>query len=175
MADTTQRARVGGSGFTAFVFGGVPIGLARQISHTSPTPVGPGPVPIHPLDAQHPIDIVTPAASNIGTLVLELYEMYGKKVWDDLLTDLDGAVDIVDVYVRIAKRKEELTLVKVIKPPVLGGQTGKQYSEVYHNCVITNVEDGEVIEVGTMEVLKRITVAYTHLTNDPRRRADIFS
>jgi hypothetical protein len=162
---TTNRARLGGSGFTVFVWDSKPVAFARQISHTSPTPVGPGPVPIHPLDAPYPIDIITPAASNIGTLLLELYELYNKKVWDDL-SNLAGSVDLVDIFIRVAERENPISLVKHVRPPRLGGQAYRPYTEEYHNCVITNVEDGEAIEVGTMEVLKRITVAYTYMTRN---------
>lgn len=176
MADTTinRRARVGGSGFTVFLWGDSndPIGFARQIAHTTPTPVGPGPTPIQPLDAPYPIDIVTPAAASIGTLVVEMYEMYNQKVWDSLMSELNGAVDIVDVYVRIAQMEKRLKVVKRITPPIIAGNSAgaTPYTEIFHNCVITNIEDGETIEVGTMEVLKRVTVAYTHLTRTGHSR-----
>lgn len=160
-----NRTRVGGSGFTAFFWRSEPIGFCRQIAHTAPTPVGPGPTPIHPLDEPYPIDIVTPAAQNIGTLTLELYELYNQKVWDQLAL-VAGSIDLVNIFIKVAAERDPITLVKVISPPKLRGQAGKAYSDRFHNCVITNVEDGETIEVGTMEVTKRITVAYTHMTRD---------
>jgi hypothetical protein len=40
--------------------------------------------------------------------------------------------------------------------------------------VITNVLDGETIEVGTMEVLKQVTVGYTHVTRSDSQDRAIF-
>jgi hypothetical protein len=172
-----------------FTFGGQPIAFAQQIAHTSPTPVGPGPVAIHPMDEPYPVQVITPAASGMGSLTLNLYELYNSKVWDRLGAAvgyedpnsvgqsstyanlgegiLQGAVDLVDVFIRIAEAPPgTVNVVKYIKPPLLGGVAGAAYSEEYHGCVITNITDGEQIEVGSMEVLKQVTVAYTYLTRN---------
>lgn len=188
-----NRARVGGSGFTVFTFGGQPIAFAQQIQHVSPTPVGPGPVAIHPMDEPYPVQVITPAASGMGSLTLNLYELYNSKVWDRLGAHLgfigngsaplgstnegafgdavlNGAVDLVDVFIRIAEQPAgSVNVVKYIRPPMLGGTQGVPYSEEYHGCVVTNITDGETVEVGTMEILKQITVAYTHMTRNGRR------
>lgn len=187
MADpgVRNRVRVGGSGFTVFTWQSQPIGFARQIGHTSPAPVGPGPVAIHPMDEPYPVQVITPAAAGMGTLTLELYELYGGKVWDRLgakvatngnsrvvgndETTLRGAVDLVDVFIKVASIPGEIQVVKYIRPPTLKGRTIKPYTEEYHNCVITNIVDGETVEVGTMEILKTVTVAYTHMTRGGHR------
>jgi len=162
---SNARTRVGGSGFTAFFWRTQPIGFCRQIGHVSPTPVGPGPTPIHPLDEPYPIEVITPAAQNIGTLTLELYELYNHKVWD-ALSEIAGEIDLVNIFIKIAEIGEDIQVVKLITPPKIRGIPGDPYAERFHRCVITNVEDGETIEVGTMEITKRITVAYTHMTRD---------
>lgn len=185
MATAVQRnrVRVGGSGFTVFAFMGQPIAFAQQVAYTAPAPVGPGAVAIHPMDEPYPIQVITPAAAGMGSLTLNLYELYNSKVWDRLGSDvgaqlpnnqntqslgqsiLTGAVDIADVFVRVAEQKpEDLTCVKFIRPPVIAGQTGKPYFEIFHNAVITNVVDSEQLEVGTMEVIKQVTIGYTHVT-----------
>ncbi|MDB5280897.1 MAG: hypothetical protein JWR61_5852 [Ferruginibacter sp.] len=161
----SARTRVGGSGFTAFYWRTSPIGFCRQIAHTAPTPVGPGPTPIHPLDEPYAIEIITPAAQNIGTLTLELYELYNHKVWD-ALADIAGSIDLVNIFIRVAALKDPITVVKLIQPPTIRGINPTPYAERFHNCVITNVEDGETIEIGTMEITKRLTIAYTHMTRD---------
>ena len=162
---TDARTRTGGSGFTAFFWRTQPIGFCRQIGHVSPTPVGPGPTPIHPLDEPYPIEIITPAAQNIGTLTLELYELYNHKVWD-AISDIAGEIDLVNIFIKMAAIQEDIQVVKLITPPTVRGVTYDPYAERFHRCVITNVEDGETIEIGTMEITKRITVAYTHMTRD---------
>jgi hypothetical protein len=187
-----NRARVGGSGFTIFTFAGQPIGFAQQVAETSPTPVGPGPVAIHPIDEPYPVQVITPAASGMGSLTLNLYELYNEKVWDRLAADVngtntnpyggsnsnnvntgggvfDGAVDLVDVFIRQAEYSGNLNVVKYIRPPVIGGRQGKPYAEQYHGCVITNIVDGDQIEVGTMEIIKQVTVAYRFKTRNGKR------
>ena len=180
-----NRVRVGGSGFTVFTWAGKPIAFAQQISHTSPQGVGTGPVAIHPMDEPHPVQVITPAAAGMGTLVLRLYELYGAQVWERLgaqfgvapdkerwigdRTDLAGAVDLVDVFIKVAAMPGAVNVVKYIRPPVIQGRIMAPYTEEYHNCVITNVQDGEEINVGTMEVLKDVTVGYTHITRGGER------
>lgn len=193
MANTPpkNRVRVGGSGFTLFTFAGQPIAFCEQVAHTSPQPVAP-PVAIHPMDEPYPVQVITPAAAGMGSLTLRMYELYDEKVWDRLGASvsgqggapyselanqlntsggpLNGAVDIVDIFIRIAEKNPgDVNVVKYIRPPDLGGTTGVPYSEQYHGCVITDVQDGEQITVGTMEVVKILTVGYTHITRGTQR------
>lgn len=162
----THRTRVGGSGYTIFLWNNIPIPFAQQVSHTSPQPVGPGPVAIQPIDEPYPIQVITPAAAGMGSLTLNLYELYGQKVWDNLGNgEFEGAVDIVDLFITVASANREATVTKLIRPPKLHGTQRKSYAEIYHGAVITNVVDGEQIEVGTMEVLKQITIGYRYMTN----------
>lgn len=163
-----KRYRVGGSGFTIFVWDNQPIASARQIVHQSPQPVGAGPTAIHPLDATRPLEIITPKAVGMGTLVLEFYEIYGEKVWQRLRTFANASTaspikDLADVFRVLSESSRPIDLVKVVRPPK--GSSVAPYMEQYHNCVITNLADGETIEVGTMEILKQITVAYTQITS----------
>lgn len=155
-----RRFRVAGSKYTAFFWQGTLIALAEQVSHTSPPPVA-QPVAIQPLDAAHPLEIITPAATGMGTFVLQLTETYGQKVWDQLAV-LAGANDLADVFNRIAAWKDPITITKHIFPPA--GSGVQAYFETYHNCVVSNIEDGEVITVGTMQVYKNLTVNYTYST-----------
>lgn len=186
----TNRVRVGGSGFTVFRWNGHLLAFARQVAHTSPAPVGPGAVPIQPMDSPYPIQVITPAAAGMGSLVLDLYELYGAQTWErlgvaagrslgatnsapDQAGIFGGAVDIVHIFRRQAAAKDPIQVVKYIQAPTLRGGQLPAYTEEYHNCVITNVVDGETIEVGTMEVLKQITIGYTHLTRGGRRGDDL--
>lgn len=164
-----NRARVGGSGFTVFAWMNKPILFCRQISHQSPAPVGPGTVPIHPMDTPYPVELVTPMAATMGTLTLELYELYGSKIWNRL-KELDknpqngGPVDIVGIFKEVSNSKNPITIFKYIRSPSIRGAAYKTYTEEYHNCVVSQIMDGETIEVGTMEVLKQMVVNYTHIT-----------
>lgn len=184
-----NRVRVGGSGYTVFLFGGQPIVYAQQVSHTSPQPVSPA-TPIHPMDEPYAVEIITPAAAGPGTLTFNLYELYGSTVVERLGASVTGrsgsgvtsagatiatpsstfsqAVDIVDVFIKQAQADPaSLMVVKFIRPLPTAGSANKPvnpYSEEYHGCAITNVIEGEQIEVGTMEVIKQVTVMYRYKT-----------
>lgn len=151
------RFRVGGSAFTVFEWNQRRIAQARQVSHQSPAPVGPGATPIQPLDARHPEEIITPVATGMGTVVVRVYEVYGQKVWDQFVSN---AHDLVDVFIAVSDSTNPIQIKKYVKPAK--GSGIPPYSEIYHGCVIANIVDGEEIEVGTMEILKDITINYTH-------------
>lgn len=77
-----------------------------------------------------------------------------------------NATDIVDIFVRQAQANpSQLNIVKYIRPLSAGGAP-QPYTEEYNGCIITNVIDGEQIEVGTLEVIKQITVAYRYVTRN---------
>lgn len=77
-----------------------------------------------------------------------------------------NATDIVDIFLRQAKANpSQLNVVKYIRPASAGGSP-TPYTEEYNGCVITNVEDGEQIEVGTLEIIKRVSVAYRYVTRN---------
>lgn len=156
-----RRFRVGGSGFSVFRWDGKVIAFARQVAHTSPAPVGPGATPIQPLDERHPVEIITPVATSMGQMVVEIYELYGEKVWDRLKL-LNNSNDLVQIFNKVANTSRNIDFVRHVNPP--DGSGVKPYSDVFHKCVITNVADGETIEVGTMEILKQVTIGYTHYT-----------
>jgi hypothetical protein len=81
-----------------------------------------------------------------------------------------GATDIVEIFIRQAQMTpDKLQVVKIIRPLAIGGNTAAQttpYTEEYHGCVITNVIDGEQIQVSTLEVIKQITISYRYMTRN---------
>lgn len=163
---TRRKARLGGSGFTIYYWGTEPLVFARMVSDQSPTAIGPGTVPIHPLDAKYPVELMTPQATTMGQLELEFYDYYGARFWDRL-PSLKDATDLVEVFERVAQHGE-VTISKFIKDPHIANARTSSLGSVsqyyYHNCVVSQLLDGEQIEVGTMEVLKRIIVNYTHVS-----------
>lgn len=76
-----------------------------------------------------------------------------------------GAVDIVDIFIRQAQLDPSQTqVVKYIRPLATGAASSAQpYAEQYVGCVITNVIDGEEIQIGTLEVIKRIQITYRYV------------
>lgn len=171
-----RQFRVGGSGFSAFLWHGQPIAFAQMTAHQSPQPVA-APVAIQPLDQRYPLEIITPAAVGPGTLQVQLYETYNNKVWDDIMrvTDVKFASslstnrqdyynDLAEVFIRLANIGKGIQCMKVVYPPdrVQIGAPTRYYADIYHNCKITDIRDDEQIDIGTMEIIKNMTVQYTH-------------
>lgn len=80
-----------------------------------------------------------------------------------------GAVDIVDIFIRQAQLDPTATsITQYIRPLTPNNPMGNQqpYYLQYIGCVITDVQDGEQIDVGTLEVIKQITVAYRYTLRD---------
>jgi hypothetical protein len=210
-----QYTRRGGSGFTVFVFGGVPVAFAQQVSHQAPRFVN-NPSFIQPMDEPYVVEILTPVAASVGTLVLNLYDLWSNeqssqsivsKIWDRLgaggngdgtggsantipgrssgqgYTGLSGggifagASDIVDVAIAQAQATpSQMSIVQYIRqiPNMQSGSIGVGNTTTgingnsgyvhYHGCTITDVRDDETVQIGTLEVVKQITVNYTYST-----------
>jgi hypothetical protein len=157
----------GGSAVTVFEWMGQTIAFARTIGVQAPTPVAQT-TPIHPLDARRPVELVTAQATTMGGVTLQLYDLFGEKVWARLanITNADGstAIDLVDIFQAVAIQnsgKHPILISKRITPK---GNRGPTLVENYYNCVVSTVEDDETITVGTMEVIKTINVNFTHTT-----------
>jgi hypothetical protein len=81
----------------------------------------------------------------------------------------NGAVDIVDIFIQQAQIKPELmSVVQIVRPPANSNSSPTPYSIQYVGCIITNVQDGETIDVGTLEVIKQLTIAYRYQTRDTK-------
>lgn len=154
-----QRPRLGGSGYTVFTWEDNIIGFARQVVVTSPEPVAPAAV-IQPLNAFEPIEILTAGASGPGTIEMTLVELYNTSVWQRL-ANLANSQDLIDIMRTIAKIEKDggIQIKKIVLPPIPRFPT---YIETFYNCVVTDVRDGETINIETMQIEKPITVQYTH-------------
>src|SRR3954469_15408896 len=109
MSLATRSYRVGGSGFTVITVDTTHVSFCRMASDVSPAPVGPGVVPIHPMDEEHPVELITPQAASMGTLTLEIYDRWSARFWEqDAFKhkdwSLNGADDIVDIFRTLGKK-----------------------------------------------------------------------
>lgn len=155
-------ARLGGSAVTQFEWMGEVIAFAKQVSVQSPTPVGQT-TPIHPLNHRHPVELITPLAATMGAIQLELTDLFGEKAWERLQV-LAGSQDIVEIFEAVAVQNAGDTPIYISKVITPKGNRGPVLRENYHNCVVSTVQDDETIQVGTMEVLKSISLNFTHST-----------
>ena len=165
---TTPRTRIGGSGFTVFHWSGPNgdggasgdtnlIGYAENVTVNPIQPVA-APEVIQPLNAQRPLEIITPGAATNGTITLTLVELYNASIWQRF-SALANSQDIVDIFRTMSALSQPISVTKMIKP-----STGtSNYWETFHNVIVASVEDnGETIDVRTMSIQKQMTLWYTH-------------
>lgn len=152
------KLRVVGSGFTTFNYRGRPLAFLERFRDTGQAPIVP-PESITPLDARHPIEVVTPRVLTGGNIECTVRELWNAPVWNQL-AGLEGSNDIVDVYERISQEPAEVTCQMVVQIPNSNMWRGK----TYHGCVITGIDDGEEVFIGALSIARNLTIFYTHTT-----------
>ena len=157
MPDT--NVRVVGSGYTTLEYAGRPIAYLMQFVDSGQRPMGVGIESVTPLDAQHPVEIVTGRVLDSGTITASIKELWDAPVWYQL-QGLVGQRTVVDVWEALRRMPGPVTCRVVIKPPNNRPIRGK----IYHGCVISRIDDGETVSVESLSVDKNITIAYTHKT-----------
>ena len=150
-----SETRVGGSAWTVFLWSGRPLAWMQVLSDRAPAPVAPSQA-IQPLDEQHPVEIVTPRAVGAGTLTLTNFERWNQQVWQEL-AGLEGATSILEIF-DAQLTLGNITCNKIIRAP--GFPNGIR-TKVYEKCTITDADESEVINIGTMTLPKAITIMYT--------------
>jgi hypothetical protein len=151
-----SKTRIGGSGFTSMTFRGTRLAYLQTLQDTPPQPVA-GAQVVQPIDAPTPLEIVTAQAVGAGSLRLTFYELWNTPVWSSL-PGLEGTNNLLDVLNRQIQMGE-VTCRKLIKSP-----SGITRARVYHGCVITDIDEGEQINIGTMTLPKTITMQYIKTT-----------
>ena len=159
--ETRAKTRVLGSNYTTFQYAGKSIGYLEVINDSGQAALsdgGRGYEFIHPLGYRAPIDVVTSRVIDGGLLTLSIRELWHQEVWEQL-AGLTGTHDIIQVFERLAATPNYVSCAKIVTPP-----DGKRYGKVYHRCVVVDIPTGEEIRIGTLSILKNVTVAYTHTT-----------
>jgi len=151
-----SKSRIGGSGFTTMLFQGQRLAYLQVMQDTPPTPVATAQA-VQPIDEPVPLEIVTSHAVGVGTLRVTFYEMWNAPVWS-ALPGLEGTNNLLEVL----KRQIGLgnvTVQKIVKSP-----SGIMRARVYHSCVITDIDEGENVNIGTMTLPKTLTIQYCYST-----------
>lgn len=160
MTDPGHHARVGGSGFTWFNFRGTVVGFTQALAITSPAPVA-DPQAIQPLNFRRPAEIVVPRAIGAGTLTVTGIELWNQPVWARLV-GLANAADLADVFQLMWNSGlADLQAQVVVDPPTGRGTGGNKYVRTFHGIKISNIDDGENIDITTMSMGKTVTMMYT--------------
>ncbi|QZE10465.1 hypothetical protein SEA_SCOOBYDOOBYDOO_119 [Mycobacterium phage ScoobyDoobyDoo] len=150
------NVRLGGSGLTTMTFRGTRLAYLQTLQDTPPQPVA-GAQVVQPIDSETPLEIVTALAVGAGSLRLTFYELWNEPVWSRL-PGLEGTNNLLEVLKRQVQMGE-VTCRKLIKSP-----SGITRARVYHGCVITDIDEGEQINIGTMTLPKTITMQYVRTT-----------
>lgn len=148
--------RIGGSGFTTMTWNGTRLAYLQVMQDTPPTPVATAQA-VQPIDESVPLEIVTAMAVGVGTIRCTFYELWNAPVWATL-PGLQGTWNLLDVL----KRQISLgtvTMSKIIKSP-----SGIMRAKVFHNVVVTDIDEGENVNIGTMTLPKTLTFQYCYST-----------
>jgi hypothetical protein len=123
---------------------------------TPPTPVATAQA-VQPIDESVPLEIVTAMAVGVGTLRCTFYELWNEPVWQ-MLPGLQGTYTLIDVL------KRQVTLGAIVMQKIIKSPSGIMRARIYHNVVITDIDEGENINIGTMTLPKTLTFQYCYTT-----------
>lgn len=151
-----SKTRIGGSGFTTMTFRGTRLAYLQTLQDTPPQPVA-GAQVVQPIDEEVPLEIVTAQAVGAGSLRLTFYELWNIPVWAGL-PGLEGTNNLLEVL------KRQITMGEVTCRKLIRSPSGVTRARVYHGCVITDIDEGEQINIGTMTLPKTITMQYVKTT-----------
>lgn len=153
------QVRVAGSGFTTFNYMGQPIAFLDGFNDSGQPPIS-APEAITPLGDRYPREIATARVLNLGRLTVTIRELWNEPVWFQL-QGLRDRYDLVSVYEALAESPSAVTCQMIIKPPGSPVWRGK----LYHGCVVSNIDDGENVTIGSLSVPRNIEISYTHTTS----------
>lgn len=152
------NTRVVGSNYSTFRWNGQAIAYLEGVNDSGVRPYSP-PEAIHPLGEEHPIEFAVPRVLNSGTIVFTIRELWQKPVWQHL-AGLASANDLLDVWKVLAADPAPVTCQTVIKPP----QGNFIRVKTYHNVVVNDIDDTEVINIAGMTIARTVSCMYTHAT-----------
>lgn len=151
-----SKVRIGGSGLTTMLFQNQRLAFLQVMQDTPPTPVATAQA-IQPIDESVPLEIITALAVGVGTLRCTFYELWNEPVWSTL-PGLSGTANLLDVL------KRQVTLGTVTMQKIIKSPSGIMRARVYHNVVITDIDEGENVNIGTMSLPKTLTFQYCYST-----------
>lgn len=151
------KVRLAGSGLTILTFRSDRIAYLQTIQDMPGQPVAAAQA-VQAIDDRFPSEIVTALAVGAGTLRLTFYELFAAPVWATLpgLEDTGNLLEVLERQVQLGA----ISCRKIVRAPL----TGEMRARVYHNCVITDIDEGEQVNIGTMTLPKTLTLQYTHTT-----------
>jgi hypothetical protein len=137
-------------------FRGTRLAYLQTMQDTPPQPVA-GAQVVQAIDEATPQEIVTSLAVGAGTLRMTFYELWNEPVWSSLpgLEQTNTLLEVLQRQVQLG----EVRCTKLIKSP-----SGIFRVRNYHGCVLTDIDEGEQVNIGTMTLPKTITMQYVKTT-----------
>ncbi len=151
-----SKTRIGGSGFTTMLYQNQRLAYLQVMQDTPPTPVATAQA-IQPIDESVPLEIVTAMAVGVGTIKCTFYELWNEPVWATL-PGLAGTNNLLDVL------KRQVTLGAITMQKIIKSPSGIMRARVYHNVVVTDIDEGENVNIGTMTIPRSLTFQYCYST-----------
>jgi hypothetical protein len=139
------------------LWNGTRLAYLQVMQETPPSPVATAQA-IQPIDEPVPLEIVTSMAVGVGTIRCTFYELWNEPVWQRL-PGLQNTINLLDVL-KSQVAMGSVTMQKIIKSP-----SGMMRSKVFHNVVITDIDEGENVNIGTMTLPKTLTFQYCYSTS----------
>lgn len=158
------QVRVVGSGFSTLKFNNKEIAWLDSFSDSGQRPQnGPSRTDheaIYELsDLSHPKEIITPYILGPGTITCTIRELWNQQVWEHLAGFDSNDHTIIDIFDKMRAMSSAITCESIIRAP--GGATR---GKLFHNCIVTQIPDGDDVSIGTLSVMKSLSIMYTHST-----------
>jgi hypothetical protein len=150
--------RVVGSGFTTLQYAGRDIAWLESFNDTGQNAFGPTETIYELGPLRRAKEIVTPYVISPGTITASIRELWDRETWEHL-SGLQGTTNIIDVFEALRQAPASVTCQSIIRAP-----DNTVRGKIYHNCVVTNIDDGDNVAIGTLSVSKSVTITYTHAT-----------
>jgi hypothetical protein len=151
-----SKTRIGGSGFTTMLYQNQRLAYLQVMQDTPPTPVATAQA-VQPIDESVPLEIVTAMAVGVGTIKCTFYELWNEPVWATL-PGLQGTNNLLDVL------KRQVTLGTITMQKIIKSPSGIMRARVYHNICVTDIDEGENVNIGTMTIPRTLTFQYCYST-----------
>lgn len=137
-------------------FRGTRLAYLQTLQDTPPQPVA-GAQVVQAIDEAVPQEIVTSLAVGAGTMRMTFYELWNEPVWSRLpgLEQTNTLLEVLQRQVQLG----EVRCTKLIRSP-----SGIFRVRNYHGCVLTDIDEGEQVNIGTMTLPKTLTMQYIKTT-----------
>jgi hypothetical protein len=156
----TTNIRVVGSNFTTFNYNNMPLLWLDSVKISGQAVVGGqqggGYETVTPLGSPYVQEVVTGRILGPGRITCTVREAWNAPAWQQL-TGLAGTNDLAAVFAAMATTGN-ISCTMIIKPP--GSTTWR--GQVYNNCTVVGINDGETIDIGTLSINRDIEILYTN-------------